>query len=220
MLRVTFSNNFWSRFGETIRKTLFFETSFRYDFGIGSRDVREVCRWHLVSENRDYLRSQILIPNKLIGLDDFSTVKKIMKYVNTTYPSSVYYLKDGKRETWNTPVQTINSFEDRKLGLVPKHSTDCDDYAILIINLCRAADVDKNSLFLNFMKTTGEWHLNVMFYHDFVPYAVEGTYNPDYAMKVFGKIPYFNIDYYQYVKWSWNEDKVYRYNDKINPLNK
>lgn len=237
-MKVLFSNSFWSRFGETIRKALFFESSFRYDFGLGSRDVREVCKFYKDKDTFAVLQ-KIIVENKLVNSkDEFNTVARIMKWVNSTYPSSVYYLADEK-EVWNDPVVTLNSFNRRKLlkELNPKYtvsqlhliaswknevSTDCDDYAILIYNLCRVAGVDSDKLFLNFMATTSKgidaWHMNVMYYDDFVPYAVEGTYLPSDAMKNFGKVPYFNIDHHKYVRWSWNEDKVFRYNDKINPL--
>jgi len=234
-MNVTFTNNFWSRFGETIRKALFFESSYRYDFGLGSKNVRDVCKYYLDGETWRKLNI-IVMENKLFNpRDEYNTVVRVMKWLNATYPSSIYYLKDGSRDTWNSPLDTLVSFENRKvykeqnqrltitqlkLSLLWNSfsTTDCDDYAILLYNLLRVAGVKKENLYLCFMKTTGEWHLNLMYWHQNTPYAIEGTYRPNDAIKNFGRTPYFTIDYYKYVKWMFNEDKVFRYSEKINQL--
>jgi hypothetical protein len=234
MFRITFSNTLWARFSETLRKILFFEASYKYDFGIGYKDVKNVCKYWQEETTRFELQ-RVLNENKLVNIaNEFNTVARIMKWVNQTYPQRIFYKKDSG-DTWNTPIETLNSFRIRKLIYDvrpgwPKSvyeldsawksckSTDCDDYAILLYSLCRVAGVSQDKLYLCWMKTLTEWHMNVMYFSDGVPYALEGTYNPDQAMQKFGRENYFNTEYYLYVRWIWNEDKVFRYSDKINQL--
>jgi predicted transglutaminase-like cysteine proteinase len=216
--RITFTDTFWSRFKETIFNSLFFKSEYRYNFGYGSKDVKIVCNYWKEEKTRVKLQ-KIINDNSLKNASsEYNTVARIVRWVNTTYPSSKYYLKDI-RDEWNHPLDTLESFDIRRKKLKEDFlNTDCDDYAILIYSLCRVAGVDKQRLYLAWMKTTGEWHMNCMYFSDNIPYALEGTYYPDKAMKNFGKVNYFNTEYYKYVKWLWNEDKLFRCGDKINKL--
>jgi hypothetical protein len=232
--RITFSNSFWERFKETIFNLFFKSSDLRYNFGYGWKDVKEVAKYHLKPEVKEVLQ-EILDENKLVNKkDEFNTVSKIMHWVNSSYPSGIYYTFD-KGDSWNDPVTTLDSFEARKELLekdanisfyslktsaewLKEARTDCDDYAILIYNLCRVAGVKSDKLYLCWMKTTGEWHMNCMYFYKDVPYALEGTYFPEQAMKNFGRLSYWNTLYYQYVKWIFNEEKVFRYTDRVNPL--
>jgi hypothetical protein len=155
-------------------------------------------------------------------------VARIAKWVNNTYPAGFYYLAD-KKDTWNNPLDTLESLEIRKKMIDDKgwwvavnskewhdcKSTDCDDYMILIYNLCRVAGISQDKLYVCWMKTIGGWHGNVMFWHGEVPYAVEGTYHSEEIMSLFGRVPYFNISKYEGLRYCWNEDKVLMYDGRL-----
>lgn len=237
-----FTKGVWRTFGARLISLLYSNASFRYDFGLGKRDVREVCTyWDDTSIGGNaHIIALWLNEHQLVDKENrhWKTVKNIMEFVNTTYPSLYYYERDGARDTWNTPLQTLDSWlgrsqlvADGKAKLVywefqsskewrEFSTTDCDDYAIFFYNAFRIAGVPKEQLRLCFMQTSGEWHMNVMFFHDNVPYAVEGTFFPSVAQGNFLKVPYFENsvlnggkrNYYYYgVRWLWNEDEV-RYN--------
>lgn len=230
-----FEQNIWRKFGETIRKTLFFESSYRYNFGLGFKDIKEVANYWKDFETTKQLRL-LLDENNLINpVDEFNTAARIMGWLNKEFPSKTYYTKDD-RDTWSKPLDTLYSLRRKKMlielnpqtpvSMLKKFPTwkdgsgvDCDDYAILLYSLLRVAGVSQDNLFLCFMKTETEWHMNIMYFNEHVPYAIEGTYYPEKAIKNFGRTPYFNIPYYRYVRWIFNEEKVYRYSDKINRLN-
>lgn len=237
--KVTFSNGIWARFQDTLLNAFFRQSNLRYNFGLGFRDVKEVCLYW--NEPKTFFAlNDILEKNNLINkIDEFNTVSRIVKWVNSTYPSSVFYIKDGSKDVWNHPLDTLESFNIRKnlIKSNPKSniaslkltkewknclSTDCDDYAILIYNLLRVANVDKKRLFISFVSTISKgkdaWHMNVMYFSDGIPYALEGTYNPEKTMSVFGKTPYFNISYYKLVNWIWNEDDLLKCTDKLKKL--
>lgn len=223
-MRWLFSRGFWKTFGSRLFATFFSPTTLRYNFGYGSKDVRVVARYWRDPYLAPVLRA-VIDEHNLKGPTDYITVKKVMTWLQKTYPSSKYYTPD-RGERWNDPVDTLRSFQARANGVKTSITTDCDDYAILIYNLCRAAGVDVNNLWLCIMKTITEWHLNVMYVHDGVPYAVEGTYYPYLAKRNFGAVPYFSnavikqnrkVYYYEKVRYRWNEKTVQKWSGRINP---
>lgn len=220
-----FSKNFWRVFGTRLLETLFRKSSFRYDFGFGRRDVKDVCKYHLQEPYAKELK-KLAKDNSLQGKTDSGTMLNIMQWLLNNYNPRYYYTSD-RGDRWNTPLETMQSFNEKKQRKTRSFSTDCDDYAILIYNLARVCKVPKEKLRLCFMKTKTEWHLNVMFLEDGVPYAVEGTYYPSIAIKNFMKTPYFNnyttingekAYYYEGVRWLWNEDELFINNGKLNKV--
>lgn len=226
-----FSKNMWRTFGYRLIETVFRKDSFAYDFGFGFKDVKEICKYHKDPKTREVLQ-EILDVNKLIGKTEKETVYKVMKWLNTTYPSSRFYMKDhGDR--WNTPLETLQSwrnrgamncfstwYADHERAWYDELSTDCDDYAVFLYNILRVGGVAKENLRLCFMKTETEWHMNVMFLDGgSVPYAVEGTYHPETIIRNFGNITYYEnrvfdgtewSNFYSGIRWIFNEDEVRR----------
>lgn len=221
-----FSKNFWNVFGQRLLETLFRPTHFRYNFGFGRRDVKDVCKYWKDSETAKAL-NQIIREENIAQDTDYLTLKRLMRWLLNTYPPKKYYSYDNG-ERWNKPLETLMSFEEKRASVKRSYPTDCDDYAILIYNMARLAGVSADNLRLCFMKTEKEWHLNVMFIDEYnVPYAIEGTYYPEKAYKNFGKIPYFHntttrrgkkIHYYEGVRWMWNEDQVWVNTGKLNKV--
>jgi hypothetical protein len=225
-----FSANMWKTFGSRLIETVYKRDSFYYDFGFGAKDVRIICKYYQDPETAKVLR-QVINDNNLRGKTEKETVYKVMKWLNDTYPSSHFYMQD-KGERWNTPLETLQSWQNRKkmnwlyawsapheAAWYLELSTDCDDYAIFQYNLLRIAGVSENNLRLCFMQTETEWHLNVMFFDKNIPYAVEGTYNPENAIRNLGNVPYFEnryyngtewVNYYTGVRWLFNENEIRR----------
>ena len=236
-----FSKNIWRIFGQRLLATLYRRSNVRYNFGFGYNDPKLVCKYYKSESTRAYLQN-LITTHKLKGKNDFETVKAIMKWVNKTYPSKLFYKSDDG-DRWNNPVDTIESWKIRTEVMESNPgrsmlyysrlndwknamSTDCDDYAIVMYNMCRVAGVDYDDMYLTFMKTSGEWHMNMMYFDDNIPYAVEGTYWPENAEKNFGVRPYFHSKnwngnwkyYYRYIKWYWNEKKLFVNNNRVNKL--
>jgi len=230
----------WRTFGQRIIELFYRKTHFRYDFGFGRKDVRSVCKYYLEPQTKVLLEA-IIQKNGLKKKTGRETVRAIMVWLQREYPSRIYYMFD-KGDRWNTPQETMHSFLERKKIIddnpgvsvyVLKQRkewllslpTDCDDFCILIYNLCRTLKIPAKDLRVCFMKTMGEWHLNIMYFHKGVPYAVEGTYYPSMALAAFGRTSYFNVsinhhtkgrvNLYWYIKWLWNEHTV-RYNGRTN----
>lgn len=210
-----YSKSMWQVHGKTILDYCFPKFIFFHLFNGRIRKGTEAANYW--KEKLEYNRlNAIVILEKLEGKTDFETVQNIMKYVYKTYPPRLYY-KHDKSETWNRPSKTLIEFEfstyKRKKESI---GTDCDDYAILLYSLCRVAGVPVDKLYLCFMKTKTEWHLNLMFIDNNVPYAIEGTYYPEIAIKEFGKIPYMQLKdrkgyYYSHIKYLFNENESRRY---------
>ena len=228
----------WRTFGQKILELFYKKAHFRYNFGMGRKDVRRVCKYY--KEKLTHIRlSAIIEREKLRKQSDLATMRSIMNWVNSTYPSKYFYLFD-KSDRWNHPSETLDSFEARKRILdnnkktpvsvlkkrkawIVEQTTDCDDYAILIYNLARVANIPAENMRLCFMKTMGEWHMNLMYFHKGRPFVVEGTYYPILATRAFGKKSYFQITLYHakkgklhiywFIKWLWNENVV-RYNHR------
>jgi len=204
-----YSKGIWKLFGRTILfKGLFKPTFVAHNYNGKVTDLRKACRyWRSKSEKQ--ILKQVIAYNNLKKKTEFDTVKAIMYYIGRTYPSSRFY-KHDKNETWNKPSLTLDLFKiprnKRKIG------TDCDDYAILIYSLCRVAGVNEDNLYCCFMKTKTEWHLNLMYIHENVPYAIDGTYYPSIARRSFGHVPYMQLansnknKYYSYILYLFNEN--------------
>jgi len=226
-----FSKNMWRTFGYRLIETVFRKDSFFHDFGFGYRDVKDIAKYYKEKNTREVLQ-KLIDDNKLVGKTEKETVFKCMKWLNDTYPSNHYYMKDhGDR--WNTPLETLQSWQNRSAmnSFVPWYSehdrewynempTDCDDYAVFLYNLMRVAGVAKENLRLCFMKTETEWHMNAMYLDTgSIPYAIEGTYHPEVAIRNFGNITYYEnrtfdgttwVNYYAGIRWVFNEDEVRR----------
>lgn len=223
-----FSMNMWRTFGARLIETIYKRDSFYYDFGFGRKDVRAICKYYLDPETATALQ-EIIDDNKLKGKTEKETVYKVMKWLNDTYPSAHFYMKDDG-DRWNTPLETLQSWKNRKrmnwyLSWSAPHeaawylelSTDCDDYATFLYNLLRIAGVSVDSLRVCFMRTATEWHLNIMFFDKNIPYAVEGTYRAENAIRNFGKVSYFEnrsfdgtdwVNYYTGIRWLFNEAEI------------
>lgn len=233
-----FSQGFWHTFGKRLNALLYGTTSFRYDFGFGSKDVKTVCQYYHDPATKAVLQ-QIITDEKLLGENDLETMRNIMTFVWHRYDPSIFYTPD-QGERWNTPLETLASWNTRKQllkdnALLPPGqqlstyqllttqawkdctSTDCDDYAILIYNLSMTAGIPADDLYLCFMDTETGWHLNAQYFSDGVPYAIEGTYYPDIAIRDLGTVDYYEnrvwngtsyTYYYRFVKWLWNENVV------------
>lgn len=235
-----FHVNFWRTFGLRLLGIFYKDTQFRYDFGFGYQDVRNVCKHHKNDAKTKIELLALIQKHNLKREDRDETMRAIMNWVNTTYPSSIYYVID-KGDRWNTPRETLESWRNRKRIRdenpdVPTHQiddrrdwkqelpTDCDDYSILMYNMARVAGIPAENMYLTFMKTISEWHMNIMYFDkEDVPYAIEGTYYPTLAMRRYKRVPYFeNViirnngrqHYYEFVRWLFNEDKV-RYNPHV-----
>ena len=208
-----FDKRFWDKFGDTILANVFTPTIFYHYFNRQAR--RAVIAANYWKEDEDMLQD-IIVANDLKLGSDYKTAKKIMAWLNATYPSFAYYTFDA-RETWNRPRETIQSFEERKAGKPRTYTTDCDDYAILIYSLCRVAGIPAENLRLCFMKTTSEWHLNVMYLDKGkTPYALEGTYRPTIAISEFGRTPYMQLKhngifYYEHLWILFNENGAWKH---------
>ena len=202
----------WEAFGDTILNELF-KKSFLMHFFNGKSQKAEVAANYWKETKEFDLLLYLVEENGLRKEKEIDTVRAVMHWINTTYPSSEYYKKD-EVELWNKPSITMNAWITGKRNVV-RVSTDCDDYAIMAYSLCRVAGVLASNLRLCYMKTATEWHLNVMYlYNGKVPFAVEGTYYPSIAEQNFGKTPYMQLSYhkkyyYDAIKFIFNEDGVW-----------
>ena len=224
------SKSVWEKRGDEVMDILFEETIFYHRYNDRARRATEAAKYWI----EDKILLQLIISqNALKRATEKETVAEIMRWVNNTYPSSMFYTHD-KSETWNRPRDTMISLETRQ-GIIDRFptksiynikrltewtdclSTDCDDYALLLYGLFRAADIHPDRLRICFMKTTGEWHLNVMYLENGkIPYAIEGTYLPGTAITQFGKTTYMNLQYNGkfYYEWIWilfNERKCWKH---------
>jgi len=215
---IRFNKNVWELFGNTMFNKIFTKSYITHYFNGQFRSVLSAGGFY--KQEQDKLKD-IIKNHIVIGETKLKTAYSIMYYVNHTYPSSRFYTYD-KKETWNTPIETIESFEYRKKTRDYKNTkecktTDCDDYAILIYSLCRVAGLTEDDIYLCFNQADGEgYHLNCMFIDisvsgQKVPYVMEGTYRPFEAERNFGVTTFDNIKY----KNNWVYTQVrYIFNDK------
>jgi hypothetical protein len=113
-----------------------------------------------ISDNYYYLKL-ILNDNKLIGKDDDETVINILRWVkaNIKYESDEIAYKTT--EYWAHVIETIRN----GVG-------DCEDGAILVFCLCRAADISPERVFIAAGDVDGGGHCWVRYISENWPYVL------------------------------------------------